>query len=203
MKKIIFSVCLLVFFSAIVIAQEPFNPNNNPTVAAITSKYTLKEVKSEQLSNEQIFPALGNYHPESSTEVTGTIHITLDPQNKGIVWVEGLPQGKIKAYLKVSPSTYKIPAQKTESGTDVAEGVLIYDKALNKLSICIGSPYNETNPSAAFTMNEDESMSVETVDNMDAKSKTAKKTSKTKKEEKNVKPLIVFATKDLPETGTN
>ncbi len=35
--------------------------------------------------------------------------------------------------LRKSPATYKIPAQKTEDGKDVAEGTMIFDKDANKL----------------------------------------------------------------------
>lgn len=54
------------------------------------------------------------------------------------MWIEGLPQGRVKAMLRKSPATYKIPAQKTEEGKEVAEGTLMFDKETNTLSICIG-----------------------------------------------------------------
>ena len=118
----------------------------------------------EPLTTEKIFPVLGHYSvsPKSaatttdataSTEAAATtsVTITLDETNKGIVWVDGLPQGKIKAYLRKSPSTYMIPAQKTIDNKDLDGGVLIYDKDANTLDVCIGCKYNEEDPAVAFT----------------------------------------------------
>ena len=88
--------------------------------------------------------------------------------------VEGLPQGKIKAYLRKSPATYKIPAQKTEDGKDVAEGTLIYDKEANSLNILIGKEFNVSDPASVFASDEQAGTKVAT-------SKTkAKKSSKPK-----------------------
>ena len=56
--------------------------------------------------------------------------------------------------LRKSPATYKIPAQKTEDGKDVAEGTLLFDKETNALSICIGKKYNAENPAEVFTQPE-------------------------------------------------
>lgn len=140
---------------------------SNPTVDSIAAKYKLQPMP-EPMTVEQIFPAIGEYQPSAApapadstasasapatTEpaaVTGNVKISIDDQNKGLVWVEGLPQGKIKAMLRKSPSTYKIPAQKTESGTDVKEGTLIYDKDTKTLSIILGKAYNDQDPAAAF-----------------------------------------------------
>jgi hypothetical protein len=52
--------------------------------------------------------------------------------------------------LRKSPATYKIPAQKTQEGKDVAEGTLIFDKETNTLMICIGKPYTWKIPASAF-----------------------------------------------------
>ena len=194
MKKIALLACGVILFCMITTAQQPYSPSNNPTVTAITSKYTYKEVKHEELTNEKVFPILGNFQPEANSEVTSTIHITIDPENKGIVWVEGLPQGKIKAMLRISPSTYKIPAQKTEQGTDVTEGVLLYDKALNKLSVCIGRPYDEKNPASAFSATENVT-TVAVAEPKKIKVKGSKMKVKAKEEVKVVKPFIVYATK--------
>ena len=85
-----------------------------------------------------------------NTENNSYVTISLDPENKGLIWVEGLPQGKIKAMLRKSPATYKIPAQKTEDGKDVAEGTLIFDRTAGTLNIIIGKPYDAANPESAF-----------------------------------------------------
>ncbi len=84
---------------------------------------------------------------------TNTITITLDSANKGMVWVEGLPQGKIKAHLKKSPSTYRILAQKTESGKQVPEGTLLLDPATGMLNIALGKDFDDADPAAIFAMN--------------------------------------------------
>lgn len=127
----------------------------------------------EPLTTEKIFPVLGHYNvtakttstaaapakDESASATTETsssgasseVTIALDDNNKGIVWVEGLPQGKIKAYLRKSPSTYMIPTQKTVENKDLSEGVMIYDKDANTLDVCIGCKYNNEDPASAFT----------------------------------------------------
>ena len=93
--------------------------------------------------------------PATSAEVgyTGNISITLDQENKGLVWVEGLPQGKFKAYLRKSPSTYRILAQKTESGEQVPEGTLMYDPETKMLNIALGKAYDDADPAAIFALN--------------------------------------------------
>ena len=83
----------------------------NPTVDSILSKYTLVPMPNP-ITTEQTFPVIGQY--QSTTNADQKITVTLDDQNKGFAWVDGLPQGRVKAILKKSPATYKIPAQKTE-----------------------------------------------------------------------------------------
>jgi hypothetical protein len=188
---------LVLFFAIGAQAQEPekkqndpYSPYNNPTVTAITSKYTLKEMPG-QLTVEKIFPAIGKYEftAEGATSPT-QITVTLDTEVKGIVWVEGLPQGKFKALLRQSPATYKIPVQKNEEDKEVAEGTLIYDQDAKTLSIILGKPYNDIDPVSAFAAPvEDETANVE-----EMKVKTKKSKTKVKKEEK-VKPVVYVATK--------
>ena len=128
----------------------------------------------EPLTTEKIFPVIGHYTvtPKNATTSTNAnavttdnttttsatssdVTITLDETNKGVVWVEGLPQGRIKAYLRKSPSTYMIPAQKTADDKDLAQGVLIFDKDANTLDVCIGCKYNSEDPASSFTMTEE------------------------------------------------
>lgn len=165
-------VLFMVFDSAR--AQQPWDPEKNPTVDSIISKYegNLITPPRSSVTAENVFPALGEYKSSSNTDAP-TVKISLDEENKGIVWIEGLPQGKIKALLKISPATYKIPAQKTEDGKDVAEGTMIFDKDANKLSICIGMPYNDENPGAAFTPLPENDQVV--AENKPVKSKTKEK----------------------------
>lgn len=110
---------------------------------------------------------------------TGSIVVTLDPVSKGIIWVEGLPQGKFKAYLKKSPSTYRILSQKTESGTQVPEGTLLYDTETKTLSIALGKAYDETDPAAIFALNTTTGNEVVPAEN-EVKIKTKSAKSKTK-----------------------
>ena len=132
------------------VQNDRWNPKKNLAVAEINEKYKDKYIVSKSaLTTEQIFPVLGKY--ESSTNPdAASVTITLDAENTGLVWIEGLPQGKIKAMLRKSPSTYKIPAQKTEDGKDVAEGTAIFDKETNTLSIIIGKKYNMADPLSVF-----------------------------------------------------
>jgi hypothetical protein len=130
--------------------SQTWEAKNNPTVAAILAQYEGKYITTTTtLTDADIFPVLGNY-TSGTNEDAASITITLDETNRGLVWIEGLPQGRIKAMLRKSPATYKIPVQKTEDGKDVAEGTLIYDKETNTLSISIGKEYNSADPSLAF-----------------------------------------------------
>jgi hypothetical protein len=166
---------------------KSWEAKKNPTVDSITSQYAGKYIAPRPtLTNADIFPVIGNY--ESATNAA-SVTISLDEQNKGIVWIEGLPQGKIKAMLRKSPATYKIPAQKTEDGKDVAEGTLIFERETNTLSICIGKLYDAANPGLAFTVTAEEPA-------------TKVKTSKTKKLV-TPKAWIYTGTKLITETAAN
>jgi hypothetical protein len=135
-------------------AQQTWEAKNNPTVDSITAKYKDKMVQPKAAASiTDIFPALGKYESATNPEAA-LLTITQDAENKGIVWIEGLPQGKVKATLRKSPATYKIPVQKTEDGKDVAEGTLIFDKETGTLRICIGKPFDTENPEAAFAVPE-------------------------------------------------
>ena len=130
-------------------------------------------------------PAATETAPATNTTVgtetasAGSVVITLDPENKGVIWVEGLPQGKFKAYLKKSPSSYRILSQKTESGAQVPEGTLIYDTETKTLNIALGKPYDEADPAAIFALNTATGAEVAPAEN-EVKIKTKTATSKTK-----------------------
>lgn len=172
--------------------QKTWDPKKNPTVDSITSPYQSKLIQSKPAPTlSDIFPAVGQYESATNPDAAH-ITITLDEQSKGIVWVEGLPQGKIKAMLRKSPATYKIPAQKTEDGKDVAEGTMIFDKETNTLSICIGKTYDMENPANAFAPAPEEPA---------VTGKTAKNT-KTKKQTV-PKPWIYTGNKVVKETVMN
>ena len=181
----------------------------NPTVDSILSKYTLVPMPNP-ITTEQIFPVIGQY--QSTTNADQKITVTLDDQNKGYAWVDGLPQGKVKAILKSSPATYKIPAQKTEGGTDVPEGTLIYDKDTKTISIMLGRDYNDQDPASAFTnatASTDQSMTTTDESKMNDQAKTSvtkTKGAKTKtkaKVEKKPEPWVFTGTKIEQTTASN
>src|SRR3982751_3241935 len=66
----------------------------------------------DALSPDKVFPVVGRYDLTDKEGTQSQVTITLDETNKGYVWVDGLPQGRLKAILRKSPATYKIPAQK-------------------------------------------------------------------------------------------
>ena len=181
----------------------------NPTVDSILSKYTLVPMPNP-ITTEQIFPVIGQY--QSTTNADQKITVTLDDQNKGFAWVDGLPQGKVKAVLRKSPATYKIPAQKTEGGTDVPEGTLIYDKDTKTISIMLGREFNDQDPASVFTnataTTEDQSMATNDQTKMDKEKPSVTKTkgSKTKtkaKVEKKPEPWVFTGTKIEQTTAAN
>ncbi len=129
---------------------QTWDAKNNPTVDSITAKYKDKMIPARApLTTEDIYPAIGKYESTVNTDVTA-LSVSLDETSKGVVWIDGLPQGRVKAMLRKSPATYKIPAQKTAEGKDVAEGTLIFDKESNTLNIVIGKPFNTENPANVF-----------------------------------------------------
>ena len=137
MKKVaIISSAALLLFTAAVNAQTDTVPKQNTDPAAqqqpvatdqqqqqatakvYSDKYnnwssdTYKmQPMPEGLTTEKIFPVIGKYQLADKDGSQSTVSVTLDESNKGIVWIEGLPQGKIKATLRKSPATYKIPVQ--------------------------------------------------------------------------------------------
>jgi len=182
----------------------------NPTVDSILSKYTLVPMPNP-ITTEQIFPVIGQY--QSTANADQKVTVTLDDQNKGFAWVEGLPQGKVKAILKKSPATYKIPAQKTEGGTDVPEGTLIYDKDTKTISIMLGRDFNDQDPASVFTnataTTVDQSMAANDESKMNDQAKTnvtKTKGNKTKTKAKVVKkpePWVFTGTKIEHTTAAN
>jgi|SRR6218665_110673 len=143
--------------------QQTTTTTSTETAAASKDKYnnwstdTYKlQPMPEALTQEKIFPVIGQYNITDKDGNASTVSISLDPSNKGLVWVDGLPQGRIKASLRKSPAVYKIPAQKlgddpeAKDAKSIAEGVLIFDKDANTLNVCLGCTYNAENPAVAF-----------------------------------------------------
>jgi hypothetical protein len=188
MKNTIFLFLAAFFITATVNAQS--------TVDSIRAKYTLQPMP-EALTLEKAFPVVGTYHLTSDS--SSTVTVSLDSANKGIVWVEGLPQGKIKAYLKQSPATYRVVAQKTESGTQVPEGTLIFDPSTSTLSIALGKAFDDANPAEIFALNTAVAADDATA-GTEVKVKT--KTKDSKKKEKIVFYSATKAQQNTSSTGT-
>lgn len=108
---------------------------------------------------------LGNYQPANAnttepsstssnvTNTTGNVSITVDDQNPGKIWVEGIGANKFYAYLKNESNIYKIPAQKV-GDSKVEEGIVAYDEASKQVHIRIGSGYNDADPQASLNTTE-------------------------------------------------
>jgi hypothetical protein len=152
----------------------------------------------EPLTTDKIFPVIGKYDVTNKEGEATQLTISLDETNKGIAWIDGLPQGRIKANLRQSPATYKIPEQKLGEEKDaktVAEGVLIYDKDANQFNLCLGCKYNAEDPAVAFNpapVEEEKTV---------ATTKTKKSTAKSKKKVVKVKPVIYTGTKVIEGTS--
>lgn len=114
--------------------------------AYIANPEKLKGLTSETITPAHVFPALGTF--KASGDSKEDVTIALDESNKGIVWVDGLPQGKFKALLLKAPSTYKIPMQTSANGKAVSEGTLYVNPETAELTIVLGRPYSDSNPSA-------------------------------------------------------
>lgn len=182
MKNTFFLAVAALFFSMAVNAQS--------TVDSIAAKYKLLPMPAP-LTIEKTFPVLGTYTLAGTGQASATtataastdsvyvgaaaapsLVVSLDSVNKGMIWIEGLPEGKIKAYLQKSPATYRILAQKSESGKSVPEGTLILDTTTQTLNVALGAPYNATTPEAIFAFNN--STPTDNEVEIKAKSKTAK-----------------------------
>lgn len=164
----------------------------------------------EALTQEKIFPVIGQYNITDKDGNASTVSISLDPSNKGLVWVDGLPQGRIKANLRKSPAVYKIPAQKlgddpeAKDAKSIAEGVLIFDKDANTLNVCLGCTYNAENPAVAFDATAAAEQTDATAEEEAAKTaKTAKKKTAKKAAPKVAKvvPVRYSGTKVMEQTA--
>ena len=167
--------------------------NAQSTVDSIRAKYQLQAMP-EALTIEKTFPVLGNYQLTGADSETQNIFVTLDSVNKGIVWVDGLPEGKFKAYLKQSPATYRVIAQKSASGRQVPEGTMLFDGNTNTLHLALGKKIDETDPAAIFALTE----AAAATDVAEVKVKTKKGDSKSKS-----KILFYTATKAEVETSVS
>ena len=197
-----------------VATEKPVNKDKYNNWSADTYKM---QPMPEALTTEKISPVIGKYQLTDKEGTASTVSVSLDPSNKGIVWIEGLPQGKIKATLRKSPATYKIPVQKlgeeaiatevevkdaktaknVKAAKELPEGVLIYDKDANVLNVCIGCKYNNEDPATAFTPAE----AVVADDMEKAEKKTAKTTKKSNVKVAKIKPIHYTGTKVIETTA--
>lgn len=215
-RNVIYATAVALLMNAVAFAQEtPPVKEENPTVTQtrtveVPQNYRPKSAEllpmPTALSNEAIFPAIGAYELKDKNGNTTQVTVTQDQENKGIVWIEGLPQGKIKAFLKQSPAIYKIPAQEpvkdmvAEEVEEVAaeapkakkqkaapapktnqlpEGTLYYDRDNNIMQIQLGTKFNEAEPLQVFNTTTDEATTADVAEETAKKSKTTK--AKTKK----------------------
>jgi hypothetical protein len=141
MKNTFFLLIAALFISVASHAQS--------TSDSIEAKYKLLPMP-DSLTLDKTFPVIGTYQLNATNNTTGNVTITLDTANKGIVWIDGLPEGRMKAYLKKSPATYRILAQTTSTGKQIPEGTMIFSPETNTLNISLGAPFNEADPGAIF-----------------------------------------------------
>lgn len=160
-----------------------------------------------ELTDAMIFPVLGKYDYTNKEGEVASVTVTRDAENKGVVWINGMPQGKFKADLKQSPAIYKIPVQKTlqndveavestetavaadatekseprYSGKSLKEGTLVFDTTTHKLYVNVGAKFDEENPTAIFpemTAVDDSTAVVAAAEEVEAAEGTAKKNEK-------------------------
>ncbi len=186
MKNAIFLFIATLFFASV---------NAQSTVDSIRAKYKLQTMP-EALTIEKAFPVLGTYKLTAADGSMQNVVVTIDSASKGIVWVEGLPEGKFKAYLKRSPATYRVVAQKSESGKQIPEGTLMFDASTNTLNVALGKKFDEADPAAIFAMN---TTAVDTdVATTEVKVKSKKGDTKTK-----TKTKVMFYTATKAEVATS
>jgi len=183
MKNTMFLLAAALLFSVAVNAQS--------TVDSIRAKYQLQPMP-EALTIEKAFPVLGTYQLTNQDGTTQNIVVSMDSASKGIVWVEGLPEGKFKAYLKRSPSTYRVITQKSPEGKQVPEGTLHFDPTTNTLHVALGKKFDEADPAGIFALTTPatDATAMATTAPTEVKVKTKKGDTKTKS-----KVMIYTATK--------
>lgn len=179
--------------------------NAQSTVDSIHAKYQMQPMP-EALTIEKTFPVLGTYQLNSTNSMDSSsmqqVTITLDSSNRGMIWVAGLPEGTMKAYLKKSPGTYRILSQKAESGKEIPEGTLYFDTTTNTVSVALGKAYDEADPTAIFANANTATDNMGVADNTTTvKTKTKTPAGKTKAKNK----LVFYtATKNvMTSTDTN
>ncbi len=184
MKNTIFLFIAALFISVTASAQS--------TVDSIRAKYQLLPMP-EALTIEKSFPVLGTYQLTAADGTSQSVYVTLDSANKGIVWIEGLPEGKFKAFLKKSPGTYRVIEQKSESGKQIPEGTLHFDPSTSTLSVALGKKYDDADPVAVFNLAGDAQLA----DAAEVKVKTKKGNTKSKTK------LVIYNASKADQTTTS
>lgn len=171
--------------------------NAQSTVDSIAAKYKLLPMP-EPLTIERAFPVVGSYQLTTSAGAQAQpVSISIDSVNKGMIWISGLPEGKMKAYLVKSPGTYRIISQKSVSGKIIPEGTLVLDPATNNLNVAIGS-YNAADPASVFPVSTTSSTTVtDPAPAVKEKTKTSVAKSKSKQgaQKSKIKTIYYSATK--------
>jgi len=99
-------------------------------------------------AGRHFIPVIGSYQASGDSSQVKNVVVTVDEQNPGKIWIEGLEPVKIYALLKAIPGTYKIPAQKVDD-KKYPEGTLLYDDSNKQINVCIGCGYSDASPSVA------------------------------------------------------
>jgi hypothetical protein len=192
MKNTIFLFIAAFFITLSVSAQS--------TADSIHAKYQMKPMP-EAMTIEKTFPVLGTYQLTNPTGTAQNVTVTLDSSSKGIIWVSGLPEGTVKAYLKKPNGIYRILSQKSETGTQIPEGTLFFDQSTNTLNIALGKAYDDADPTAIFSSINGTSTTDATTNGTEVKVKTKTPTGKTKEK---TKLVFYTATKtQMTSTETN
>ncbi len=216
-KSALIASAAALLFTATVNAQTdtvPSQPSTNPVATEAPVKkdrwnnwdsttYKMQPMP-EALTTEKIFPVIGRYELTAKDGTASTVTVSLDETNKGLVWVDGLPQGRIKATLRKSPAIYKIPAQKLGEEKDaksVAEGVMIYDKDANVLNVCIGCEYNNDDPAMVFASATTDDAAAQTEEKKVTKTKVNGTKTKTKTKVAKAKPVHYTGSKVIETTA--
>jgi hypothetical protein len=96
-------------------------------------------------------PVIGSYQSSMANSRVTNISISVDEQNPGKIWIEGLTEYKIYAVLKFYPGIYKIPGQSI-GNKNLPEGTLLYDDSNKQVNILLGSGYNDASPAGPATI---------------------------------------------------
>jgi hypothetical protein len=128
--------------------KKPVTEQAKPTEQAQPIVTTAETNLPKPNAGRHFIPVIGSYQASGDSTAVKNISITVDEQNPGKIWIEGLEPVKIYALLKAIPGTYKIPAQKVDD-KKVAEGTLVYDDSNKQINLCVGCGYSDASPSVA------------------------------------------------------